>query len=276
MELQLILLTVPIIYFLNKNYEYQKGEYSWKTAPSVLLLGAVLIGACYNFYNVYMNQLPPAWFYTMADPDSKAIYFSQHMFKTWTHISVFAIGVIAGHRCRIRTRKFSSNSGNCGRIMLDFIAGITACCVMLVIIFSTHDWSTGELPSPTIAGIYNASSRILWSLSLTWFLYHISIPDEDRKFTCLSRLLAHPIFVAFGKLSFLAYIIHPIVHMSVLAVQEQPIFSSWLMLFHVFSGNFILTMGLSLLISIFVEMPIRNLFRRSRTCVLLGSTRYIQ
>lgn len=381
-ELQLVVLMAPLVYHLNKAYlknqernkmivflnkdsskidnnsrkregDANKPLFWLRTIPGILLLASIIVGLSASFYNVYSNQLPPSWFYTMADPDSKALYFGAHMMRLWTHLAVFAMGILAGVECRRASRNIqrgyrgvnlavgqasqkaacgglrpqnksqsssssslpvmasqaSSNSppneyntvtgssisinimsaadssnrssrfdvdraskgtGSCVNLVLDVLGCMAAVAIMIAIIFSTHDWSLNDLPEPLVAGAFDATSRFLWSLATIWILYLISVPDKDKKFSVLSRALGHPVMVSLGKLSFLIYIIHPIVHTAVLAIQEQPIYSSWLMLFHILIGNMTITVILASLVSLFVEMPCRNIFRRCRTSLLLS------
>jgi len=362
----------PILYYLNKNYMsngtsdgivkksggYGSGSKSAKfgadpdrpffwlrTLPGTILLGCIGLGLGSSFYNVYVNDLPPTWFYTMADPDSKALYFSDHFMRLWTHLAVFAMGILAGLECRRATRNVirgygganirlisqdnglnkqhknhscsssslpvlghsdslsakscsdtnnssisidihtnsSSNEninlggtdaarGGLFSTVVDIIGCLLAITTMTTIIFSTHDWSLNDLPKPLVAGLFDSGSRLLWSAALIWILYMISVPNSDKKFSILSRLLGHPSMVCLGKLSFLIYTIHPFVHTAVLAIQEQPIYSSWLMLFHILIGNITITVILASLVSLFVEMPCRNLFRRCGTTLSLTHT----
>lgn len=439
-ELQLVLIMAPLVYYLNRSYsanfggasqraqnlgpaglsagqakkpqqqgtnnklKAQASSTSWRrdssrplhwlsTGPGLLLGACIVFGSAASFYNVYRRQLPPSWFYTMADPDSKALYFGEHFAKLWPHVAVFALGLLAGLECRRAARRSqrhcrnsafnnvsylphqrgqqkshssSTNSlatnansngqrsgsgasadtatfrlatgstassegvwanggsvsigihqpnqqqpaeqnnnnhpmmamgistdgseigclhsassetntdrsagGGGGRsrlaVLLDLIGFLAVITIMSAIIFSTHEWSLNHLPAPLVAGLYDAGSRLLWSLGLIWILYKLSVPQES---VCSwpSQLLGHPVLVCLGKLSFLVYIIHPFVHTTVLAIQEQPIYSSWFMMFHILVGNISLTVILAALVSLFVEMPCRNLFRRCGTSLLL-------
>lgn len=392
-EFQLVLLMAPLIYYLNKNYmastsgnrqsvstlepsskgqshKQQTGNkqqdckksksldatkpFFWiTTVPGLLLLACIGLGMAGSFYDVYANELPPSWFYTMADPDSKAIYFGVHLTKLWTHLAVFAAGLLAGIECRRASKNamrgygasnigllglqsnsvphlgqhrkgysFSSSSlpetanrsdlslslnnttansssenidlesgtsgsnlnptgrrephkhGDCSgpsccSMLLNLLAGGIALCTMGAIIFSTHDWALNDLPQPLVAGLFDACSRLAWSMAFICILYMVCVPDNQRQFNCIAKMLGHPVMVCLGKLSFLIYLIHPFVHLTVLAIQEQPIYSSWLMLFHVLIGNITITVILSSLMSLFVEMPCRNVFRRCGTSILL-------
>lgn len=347
----------------DRRYDSSKSFHWLWTRPGIILAACIGLGLGSSFYNVYSNELPPSWFYTMADPDSKALYFDKHMTRIWTHLAVFAIGLIAGVECRRASKNVlrgykgtniclishnsslskhyksqsssasslpvissqnvansktpsdlnssnisinihsdggsneninrsddgiltpssiggggsdigiynSNNNDNDGlrTMLLDIIGFLAAITTMSAIIFSTHDWSMNDLPKPLVAGIFDASSRFLWSLAMIWILYMVSVPDKNRNFSLLARSLGHPGMVCLGKLSFLIFIIHPFVHTTVLAIQEQPIYSSWLMLFHILIGNMTITVILASLVSLFVEMPCRNLFRRCGTSLLL-------
>lgn len=379
----------PVVYYLNKNYhdtfntnniinsngnKFNKSDHDsierskeaknnnqnrsffWlSTGPGAILIGCIVIGFAGSFYNVFSNNLPPSWLYTMADPDSKAIYFEEHFMKIWTHLAVFALGIIAGIICRIASKNACSNfrGGNLNlmsyninlknnnaqlstsssslpavtqdgdslfsksrnnndlnnssvsidiqtnsssheningsesgivntensssstssrSLLVELLSLFLAFTIMAIIIFSTHDWSVNDLPKPLVAGLFDACSRLLWSLAFIWMLYIICVPGKNGEFSILSRALGHPIMVSLGKLSFLIYIIHPFVHTTVLAIQEQPIYSSWLMLIHILIGNITITVILASLMSLFVEMPCRNLFRRCGTSLLLTHT----
>lgn len=431
----------------------QKLFYWLGTLPGAILILCIVFGLASSFYNVYTKGLPPTWFYTMADPESKALYFGNHLSKLWPHIAVFALGILAGLECRRAARNMATrakgssvssrlssrdqrnhqqyyhdmrhqdnavsskhtnssnnilnsdnqlkghqnhllsaslpvipmdsclessissssissvtfdqqsdapasqdpnpsdtkenkhhhvtspdntsnhqrNTGNSicinlnssldniynhhssgnsmsdlgglhdnddeninlhskiGRssremsensndssstwasIILHLLGCLFAITTMSMIIFSTHDWSLNHLPEPLVSGLFDAGSRLLWSLALIWILYMVSVPGEDRKFGLMAQLLGHPLMVSLGKLSFLVYIIHPLVHTTVLAIQEQPIYSSWLMMFHILIGNISITVILASLVSIFVEMPCRNLFRRCGASLLVST-----
>lgn len=311
-----------------------KSFYWMTTVPGLALISCIVLGSLASFYNVFVGHLPPSWFYTMADPDSKSIYFGDHLTKIWSHLAVFSIGLLAGVECK-RTKqqilkkghKQTRNNRNSGitssaaslfnsdstfsivmpedrknqtktmndssrdnvseedhenqsvtrchsslkNKLLNIIGGLVSFTVMSSIIFSTHSWSVVDLPEPVISATFDVLSRILWSLAFVWILYQLSVPGKDGNFSSAAKVLGHPVMVSLGKLSFLTYIIHPFVHTVFLAIQEQPIYSNWFMLFHMLVGNVTITVILSALVSLFIEMPCRNLFKRCRTSFLLNN-----
>lgn len=306
-----------------------------KSKAGVISLIFLIGGSALNFFIVYTNQLPPSWFYTFPDVGQKNYYFGIYMTKTWTHLSVFLIGLLAGqlHKTTLQLRNLqlirarqplrdlplsnqqpspdsSTNSTN-GRSTLSqshsststimtmeiasdqidnnstsgtqstsaksrgliqtnmtkSIAKISLRMVALIcmsaIIFSTYNWSTKQPPSALVAAFYDASSRLIWSIALVVLITQICTPNQETdRYTSVARLLSHPICIFLGRLSFLAYLIAPYINTFVLAVQEQSLFPSLFMIFHLVVGNIVITYISAFILAILIEQPVRRLILR--------------
>lgn len=271
-ELQLCLLAIPLVYLMNKNFDYYHGRFKLSSFPMLTLIAISIAGCIINFLNIYQNALPAAWFQTFPDKDDKNLYFSLHLAKTWTHLSTFAVGLFAGHLCRCQSIETFSGRPY-GRKCCDSLMLLSSGLIMAVLIYCCHSWSlsgVSHLEAPIASAIYGALSPLLWSISWSMILFHLSVPDHKMQPSSLTRLLTRDInIVRLGRLSFLAYLINPYVNSFVLAVQEQTIFSSILMLGHTFIGNLVVTFAMSFVISALVELPCRRLIKK----LLLGSRR---
>lgn len=249
-----------------------------KAGPIGLLL--VLIGATTNFTLVYMNQLPPAWFHTFPDAEQKSLYFGKYMTKAWTHLSTFMVGLYAGYLCRATIQLSKCNgrdpapaNGSGAKhnsqlarqagprrrwCCMEGVAKVAAFGCLLAIIFSTFAWSTAELPTPLVSALYDCTSRLVWSVALSGLMIKLCLPGGERyDYLALSRLFSQPACLVLGRLSFLAYLIAPYVHTLVLALQEQSLFPSLYLIFHVILGNIVITYLLALLLSALLEQPVR-------------------
>lgn len=71
-------------------------------------------------------------------------YFHLHMYKPWTHLSVYAIGVGAGLFCADRKKGFSG--GPYGRGVASLIGWCSIAIAAGAIIFAPHEWVLGNLP----------------------------------------------------------------------------------------------------------------------------------
>lgn len=351
MELQLIILSIPLVLLLKRSFfstedlviinlstiEEEEKKHSGsvcifrialcqliKTKAGLLSVFFLIVGALVNIFTVYTYQLPPSWFYTFPDISQKNNYFGVHLIKTWTHLSSFLIGLLAGHLCRsirqlhnlrlLKARQtiqqippaqnFSTSchisqfdlqqsNGSTSTIIsratgssktdltstiedqsecrkswknqsIRSLTSISSLIVALVsmtaITFSTHSWSTHETPSTFVAAIYDATSRIVWSLALAVITFQLSLPDAADHYKLTIRLLSHPICTFLGRLSFLAYLIAPYVNNFIFAVEEQPLFPSLFLIFHIIVGNIIITYVISFVLAIIIEQPSRRLF----------------
>lgn len=373
--MQLIVLSIPLLLLLKRTFlskedsilnntnELEKDQSAqsgcqFATASGHLLkskmglIGLLLIvaGVLTNFSLVYLNQLPPAWFYTFPDVDQKNYYFGKYLAKTWTHLTVFVIGLLGGHICRStiqlnQIRRLKANNirsaliighhqqqqqlqqiaatmtpqqgspapsgsklgggssesssalthGSTSTIMAmglqpderslgslrnelnrseksaSLIQGtltMAALVCMSAIVFSTFSWSTNEPPSALIAALYDCLSRLFWSIALVGLMIQLCLPDiQTNTYTCLAKVLSHPICIVLGRLSFLAYLISPYVNTFVLAVEEQSLFPSLYLIFHVIVGNIVITYLIAFILAIVIEQPIRRLVRLCRSSI---------
>lgn len=271
-ELQLCILAIPIVYMLNKNFDSHHGRFQLFSGPVLTLLSVALFGCLINFINIYQNSLPAAWFLTFPDKDDKSLYFSLHLFKTWTHLTPFAIGLFTGHLCRCQS--IATFSGRpYGRRCCYGLMWTTSIASMALLIFSTHSWSlsgNSHVESPFASALYAGFAPLIWATSWSMILFHLTVPNEKNQRSSLSHLLTGDVnIIRIGRLSFLAYLFFPWVSMIVLAAQEVAIFSSIIMLGHTFIGNLVITFGLSFLVSALVELPCRRLIKK----LALGSRR---
>lgn len=362
-ELQLVVLSIPLVILFKKGFletedsmiiklnsieEEEKKRnrkiclfrFSFinliKTKAGLFSVLFFIAGLFINFFNVYNNQLPPSWFYTFPDEAQKNYYFGTYITKTWTHLSVFLIGLLAGHLCRATSQlgllkqrqpsitkdlqlsqqqpsptatdlandqssqltlrhnststimtaetsnqhiddsSTSENLSNNSRLknkQLDWIrfvdgtVQIVALVCMSAIIFSTYSWSTKQSPPTLIAAIYDLSSRLVWSLALALLTIQLCLPNKEaNKYLSANNILSHPICISVGRLSFLAYLLAPYVNTFILAVQEQSLFPSLFILFHVIVGNIVITYILAFILAIVIEQPLKSLF----TYLVLG------
>lgn len=296
-----------------------------------LAILATGFGALVNFFYVYHNELPASWFYTFPDLAQKNYYFSSYLTKTWTHLSAFVIGLLAGHLCRSTLRlrglnlcpeseqsspesetntrmmhslssqaststvmameldahrrddSSSSSSATAGKQggalirtgsrIASATISLSALICMAGVIFSTFNWSTGKhQPSALIAALYDAGSRLLWSLALVTLMIQLCSPEfKTNRFSSLASLLSCSFLIVLGRLSFLAYLLSPYVHNFVLAVGEQSMFPSLFMIFHVIVGNIAIIYLLAFFLAIVIEQPARRVV----ACLIFNSKRSI-
>ncbi|KAI1303195.1 Nose resistant to fluoxetine protein 6 [Halotydeus destructor] len=223
------------------------------------LMGAIgIIGFAFNAAEVYAYQLPPTWFWTLPDPEQRDEYFELHLFRPWTHLSTYAIGVTAGMLCA--QRKAGSAGGPYGKTVTRFIGWGIVFVVMHFIILYPNDWALGKLPDETVSAVYDGAHRIVWSSLFAWAVFMIVADVQDGEPSTTNSILGNKVMVAFGRLSLNAYVCHPIVQLLILGTQQVHLFSGLTMLPYVVIGNVAMTYLLAFFISMFFEMPITAIF----------------
>ncbi|CAG2108077.1 unnamed protein product, partial [Medioppia subpectinata] len=105
--------------------------------------------------------------------------------------------------------------------------------ILLVLIYGCHDWVIGELPDPFVSALYDATQKIFWSLAICWILFTITANSEHEKQTIVEKFFCHKFFKFMGRLTLVAYLMHPIVQSMLLSSQQQHLYSSTLLMAYV-------------------------------------------
>ena len=90
----------------------------------------------------------------------------------------------------------------------------------------------------SVSAIYDATQKIFWSLANCWILFAITKNSEEDKHTLIERFFSHKFFKFVGRLTLVAYMMHPIVQSLLLSSQQQHLYSSTILM--VISINWLL------------------------------------
>uniref|UniRef100_T1K6V1 Nose resistant-to-fluoxetine protein N-terminal domain-containing protein n=1 Tax=Tetranychus urticae TaxID=32264 RepID=T1K6V1_TETUR len=251
-EMQLYAVFIPLLLLTRKT-----------SRSSLIILLAIVsaIGFLCNLLTVYKFELPPHLIWTLPDPQQRDHYYNVHYFKPWTHLSVFAIGIGAGHLCSSRSKKTSSNSSSSssspyGIGVTSFLLWCASLITIFCLIFLYHTWVFGELPAPLVSGLYDGTHRILVALAFSYITYSLVSLAEDSPDSCLVRLLGGRFLITTGRLTLIAYTIHPIIQFIFLGTQSSQLFSGPIVALYVVMGNIMMTYVHSFIISVLFEIPI--------------------
>lgn len=280
-ELQLAVVFTAVIGFVAKLRSRGKEAAGW------IVLGFVaLIGFAINFVQVYYHQLPPTWLWTLPDKDQRYEYFFLHLYKPWTHLSVYAIGVASGLLCHDHKKKGSSSSSSGGNnnnnnnnlpsvnasspygsCVIQLLGWTFVTVVTSLLIFYPHQWVLGNLPEPLFSGFYDGFHRIAWAITHV-VLMHFIAKDIQAEFSIIHFVLGNKIFLAFGRLSLAAFVVHPIILLLFFATQMTHLFSGILVMLYFVIGTIALTYGLAFLIMMWVEYPTSAVFNSRDSTVV--------
>jgi hypothetical protein len=118
----------------------------------------------------------------------------------------------------------------------------------------SSDWS------PWLNYLYTVTSGFLWSGAVAIIIF-LCVSDSEGGRT-INTILSHPIFVPFSKLSFGAYLVHPIITSIWTLSSTQKMQYSDFNFAMTYMSICCVTFAISLLLSLLVEFPIMSFSRR--------------
>lgn len=216
-----------------------------------LIMGVMLVASMAFTAFITITRHFPAVPYMndMIAPDVVNEYYGAVYIKPYTRVGPYLVGMALGFLLYTMEGKIRLTTT---QTVFGWIFAMTA---NLGILFAMLPVNAGYHLPDALAGIYSATSRVIWALSLGWVTFACSA----GKGGILGSLLSSRIWLPWSRLTYSAYLIHPIV-MAVFYGSRQTTFEfSHFLMFYVALGNLVLTYVISLLLCVVFESPIVSL-----------------
>ena len=166
--------------------------------------------------------------------------------RPWARMSVYIVGFLTGiflHtiRCRLKMNRVTSILGWC-------LATSTA----LAVVYGMYDHNKNStVMSLTASGFYVSLSRTAWSLSLAWLVLACATGHGGP----VNWFLSWKIWAPLGRLTYAAYLVHPIILNCYLFNLLTPLHFTDLTLIYIFVSNLIFSYLIAYVVSMAVEAP---------------------
>ncbi|PRD30003.1 UNVERIFIED_CONTAM: nrf-6 [Trichonephila clavipes] len=125
----------------------------------------------------------------------------------------------------------------------------------LTVIYLMWPANKGILPTAAEAAAYSALARTVWSLCIAWLILACYYGYGGF----INRILSWQFFTPLSRLTYCAYLIHPVVMNVYYGSTETPVMFSSGFVMYSFLGNLFITFVLSTFLSILFESPFVNL-----------------
>ncbi|XP_035231677.1 nose resistant to fluoxetine protein 6-like, partial [Stegodyphus dumicola] len=123
-------------------------------------------------------------------------------------------------------------------------------------VFGTLKWNSGEDYNRTVETIAYASlSRSAWALGLVWTIFCCATGHGG----IVNRFLSWKVFVPLARLTFVVYLLHPIVQVVFIGSKTTLMQMDHFLVVWYFFGHLLVTFGLGVLMSMMFEAPFMNL-----------------
>merc|ERR1719427_48951 len=251
-DMQFFILTSLLVYILHKNRKVMLCIIFSLISASVILTGVMS--------SITQQQPQVIQIDTQINPNVSKVQntqYSPYMYDLYTkpyyRISVYLIGFLTGcflnesRKSQVKINKFTK-----------IICWFSSTIVSLLVIFGLYGYfKTGELLDNNLSALYNCMSRNLFAVSLSW----ITIACVNGHAEPINNILSAYIFQVLSKLTFAAYLIHPLVYYLVITSNETPMHITILLKIVLYLGLTCLTYFIAFLLHIFIELPISNLIK---------------
>lgn len=111
---------------------------------------------------------------------------------------------------------------------------------------------SGYVLNDVLAGLYSGTSRVIWSMTTAWVIFCCHCGQGG----VLGRFLSSKYWLPWSKLTYCAYLIHPIVMALFYGSRQVTYEFSHFLMVYIILGNIIITYIISFFLSLIFESPI--------------------
>ena len=236
-DMQFYIFLSPILIIL---FRYHKGA-AIVTSVSLVLVCVAIRGFLVSYYGLRGFAAPTEH---TDDPWAKhgVLYV-----RPWARMSPYIIGFLTGYilhkkHCRVQMNKVYVVIGWCLSI------GMALSTVYGLYYYYSHP----ETKMPMVAsGFYVSLCRTAWSLSLAWLVVACASGYGGP----VNWLLSWKVWAPLGRLTFAAYLVHPIIVVLYNVNSMTPIHFTDLTLIYTFISNVVFSYSAAYVLSMVVEAP---------------------
>lgn len=225
----------PIIFVLM----FRKPVISFLLLAAMGALSILTVGVL-----TYVWKFPPIPIFVDPDPDHFNDFMSFIGYRPYTHLTAFCIGMATGYFL------YKNKTLQMNRVSR-LLGWLTACLVNLAVVFGVYNWNAYEAPSTSVAVVYAAFSRTAWALGIAWIVTACATGNGGF----INKVLSWKAFVPLSRLTFLVYLVHPLLILWHTAYLKKPFYTTQFFTGYLFIGHFFCAYCLSFSLSLTFESP---------------------
>lgn len=192
----------------------------------------------------YLNNYPPAMLFVHPDPNQRNEYWANFYFKPYPHVGPYCIGIISGYilvmHPKLKIPKVIQ--------ILGWSLAFTFC---MSVLYGVWEWNKGVDPTLLETIFYSSCNRVAWTLGVAWMVICCCTGHGG----IINYILSWKIWVPLGRLTFVVYLIHPLVQVSVVANFRGLIYPAHYFAVWVYCGHLLITYATAFAGSMLVEAP---------------------
>ncbi|XP_060080527.1 O-acyltransferase like protein-like [Ylistrum balloti] len=213
---------------------------------AMFLLGVTITPAVISAH----YQLPSSQFTLIPSPHA-ANYFPEYYIKPYCRMGPYIVGILTGYILYKTGNKYKI-SKPLNLLIWAFVAAL-AC----VVLYGTYQESNGHPMSVSIAAMYNALHKSLWGVCVSWVVFACVTGNGGY----VNTLLSWSPFVPLGRLTYCAYLVHPIIMAAYYKMLRQGVYATDFSIIYLFFGHLVLSYMVAFVVSLAFESPMMGLER---------------
>ncbi|XP_052092431.1 nose resistant to fluoxetine protein 6-like [Mytilus californianus] len=185
---------------------------------------------------------------SMFDGGNSQKFFNEYV-KPWNRITPYLIGIYVGYLlyktdCKVRINRF-----------VNIFAWLAFTAVACTVLYGLHKDVTGDRLSTDVAALYTATHRMVWGACVCWVIFACATGNGG----IINTILSWKVFVPLSRLTYCAYLVHPIVIYYYLLRRQRLIHFSDTEVTYEFLGHVVLSYAVALVASLVFESPMMGL-----------------
>lgn len=176
-------------------------------------------------------------------------YYGSIYIKPYTRIGPYLIGILLGSIIHMVNGSKVTLSPKMKLLgwSIAIIGNLAVIFAMLPI-----NQGSGYVLNDVLAGLYSGTSRVIWSLSTAWIIFCCYCGQGGL----LGKFLSSKYWLPWSKLTYCAYLIHPIVMALFYGSRQVTYEFSHFLMIYIILGNILITYSVSFFLSLIFESPI--------------------
>lgn len=232
---------------------------------ALLVLVGLFVGSSANTFIVTVeNDYPPTIVTTSPAVAERWEFIYSLYYKPWPHLPSYLVGLCLG--CIILRLQQSGSTTTNGQqqqpaaskstwlnpsASARFICWLMAISISLAVLNSIYPWNMGIQVDPILTGLHSATFRTLWATCCAWLVFALVTRPRNP----LALILSWHGFQITSRLTYCAYLVHPLVIIYHFGVLRERIDSSIYGQLHRFMGTLMMSYLLAFLVSLCFESP---------------------
>ncbi|OWF53651.1 nose resistant to fluoxetine protein 6-like [Mizuhopecten yessoensis] len=177
-------------------------------------------------------------------------YFDYYYIKPWTRMGPYIIGIMAGYLLYRSKLRYNMHR------VLNLLGWAVATTMACVVLYGLYEPLRGnETLSTEVSALYNTVHRSIWGACVCWVIF--SCANGSGGF--VNTLLSWSGFVPLSRLTYCAYLVHPILQFTVYSSLRQLFVMRDLSMITYFLAFLVMAYGVAFVVSLAFESPMMGL-----------------